>query len=74
MDIEGAERPALRGAAQTLKRSKPRLMLDTYHLEDDQVVLPKLINASNKSYQETCGPCEVSDKTRLLVPHVTYFF
>ena len=40
MDIEGAERDALKGAAQTLKTYKPRLMLDMYHRPDDAVVLP----------------------------------
>ena len=74
MDIEGAERHALRGAAQILKTSKPRLMLDTYHLSDDQFVLPNLIHSFNAAYQERCGPCEVSERVGVLVPHVTYYF
>lgn len=31
MDIEGAEEPALRGAARTLRRFRPRLSLASYH-------------------------------------------
>jgi FkbM family methyltransferase len=76
MDIEGAERHALRGAAHTLRSSKPRLMLDTYHLGDDPVVLPALILTLNPAYQERCGPCEGNQRGPLLslVPHVTYYY
>jgi FkbM family methyltransferase len=34
-DIEGAERIAIAGATQTLKKFKPRLALSGYHLVDD---------------------------------------
>ena len=41
MDIEGAEREALRGATGTLARDFPRLMLDSYHLPFvGQAILP----------------------------------
>ena len=35
MDIEGAEKPALRGAAQTLRKFKPRMAIASEHLPDD---------------------------------------
>ncbi|MEK7752345.1 MAG: FkbM family methyltransferase, partial [Acidobacteriota bacterium] len=75
MDIEGAEREALKGAAQTLRRFKPRLMLDSYHLPDDPEVLPKVIASMQLAYRLMCGACEPSDKDGARwVPHVLYFF
>jgi FkbM family methyltransferase len=59
MDIEGAERDALRGAARTLARWKPRLMLDAYHQPDDPDVLPAVIRAANPAYQSVCVSCGI---------------
>jgi FkbM family methyltransferase len=74
MDIEGAEREALRGAAATLKKYRPRLMLDMYHRPDDPVVLPAIIRQAWPDYKMDCGPCEaqMGEQTRL-VPHVSFF-
>jgi FkbM family methyltransferase len=75
MDIEGAEREALKGAAQTLKRWQPRLALDSYHLPDDAVVLPKVILAANPNYRTTCGPCELNmNHGTQISPHVTFYY
>lgn len=70
LDIEGAEREALRGAFETLKSQRPRLLIDTYHREDDMVVLPEIIAAANPDYHLNCGPCVMSDEVqgRNLVP------
>ena len=68
MDIEGAEREALRGGIRTLARDFPTLMLDMYHLPDDVKVLPAVIHEANPRYTMTCGPCEET-----LSPHVSYF-
>ena len=68
MDIEGAEREALRGASRTLARDFPRLMLDSYHRLDDMQVLPAIIRQANPHYSIHCGPCEET-----LTPHVTYY-
>ncbi|MBI4873948.1 MAG: FkbM family methyltransferase [Acidobacteria bacterium] len=73
MDIEGAEREALAGAAGTLRRFRPRLMLDSYHRPDDPVVLPALLRGIHSGYRETCGPCEPDGAGRQYVPHVTYY-
>ncbi|MGJ5819193.1 FkbM family methyltransferase [Paludibaculum fermentans] len=71
MDIEGAEREALAGAAGTLRQYKPILALDAYHRLDDREVLPKVILAANSGYVQTCGPCErYWDSYK---PHVFYF-
>ena len=43
MDIEGAEQSALEGAAQTLRRFRPRLTLAAYHKPNDPWVLSKTI-------------------------------
>jgi FkbM family methyltransferase len=76
MDIEGAEREALRGASKLLAAARPKLMLDSYHLPDDPVVLPKLINQLNAKYEALCGPCELNDNLNRgaqLTPHVTFY-
>lgn len=43
-DIEGAERQALLGAIKTIKKYKPILMIPIYHLPDDSVAIPKILN------------------------------
>ena len=76
MDIEGAEREALAGAANTLKRFRPRLMLDSYHRPDDPVVLSGLLRKFHADYAQTCGPCEPIGPPgpgRQYGPHVTYY-
>ena len=76
MDIEGAEREALKGARETLKHSKPVLMLDWYHLVDDPVVLPRLIQDLNPSYRlATCNLCspDSADGRVRIVPHVVFY-
>ncbi len=72
MDIEGAEREALSGAANTLKTWKPRVMLDFYHRPDDPQVLPRVIAAARPDYSQTCGPCEDAHGKGRLEPHVMY--
>jgi FkbM family methyltransferase len=68
MDIEGAEREALKGSTRTLARDSPKLMLDSYHLPDDMQVLPVIIRKANARYVMYCGPCEED-----FTPHVTYY-
>jgi len=43
MDIEGAERLALHGARETIRRFRPKLAISIYHLPDDYVVIAELI-------------------------------
>ena len=74
MDIEGAEREALKGAAKTIAASKPILMLDSYHLPDDQVVLPQVVKSIWADYRVNTGPCELlNEDPKRIVPHVTFF-
>jgi len=57
MDIEGAERRALAGARQTLRRFRPRLAVSSYHLPDDPAAIPAVIHAAWEGYRQECGPC-----------------
>jgi FkbM family methyltransferase len=43
LDIEGAEIPALRGAADTIRRHRPRLTVAVYHDVGDFAAIPELI-------------------------------
>lgn len=61
MDIEGAEAPALEGAAKTLQRWKPRLALAAYHKPDDGEVLPATVARLAPGYESRCSSC-ISDK------------
>jgi FkbM family methyltransferase len=59
LDIEGAERRALRGAKATLLSSHPRLAIEGHHLPDDPVVLPALVRKLAPTYgapEFTCRP------------------
>jgi FkbM family methyltransferase len=58
MDIEGAEKPALAGAAATIRKFHPRLSIATEHLPDDAVAIPRAVRAIVANYREECGPCE----------------
>lgn len=51
MDIEGSEKWALRGAAQTIKKFRPTMALSTEHLPDDAVAIPKVVKAIMPEYQ-----------------------
>lgn len=51
MDIEGAELDALRGAAETLRRFKPRLAICLYHSLSDIHEIPWLIDKMDLGYR-----------------------
>jgi FkbM family methyltransferase len=55
MDIEGAERQAVAGAAGTIRRFHPRMALCIYHLPDDANVIPQAVLAIDPGYQMDCG-------------------
>ena len=51
MDIEGAERHALRGALQTLQEFGPKMTIAIYHLEDDREVIPEIVLGAQPAYR-----------------------
>jgi len=51
MDIEGSELPALRGAAATLARDKPKLAIAAYHNPEDLIVLPEYLASLDLGYR-----------------------
>lgn len=74
MDIEGAERDALSGARDTLRKYRPRLMIENYHRDDDSVALPAIIRTANPGYQPTCGPCSMDpNHDAKFVPHTIFY-
>jgi FkbM family methyltransferase len=71
MDIEGAEKPALRGAANTLRKFRPRMAIASEHLPDDVVAIPNTVRKMVPGYEVICGQCAPVD--RRLRAHVLWF-
>lgn len=55
LDVEAAEGEALRGAARTLARDRPRLEIAAYHRADDLAVLPALVDELEPAYALRLG-------------------
>lgn len=51
MDIEGAEKKALRGAKRIIQRDKPMLAICAYHRNDDFLAISKLIREMVPEYK-----------------------
>jgi len=72
MDVEGAERNAIRGAAKTIARFRPRMALATENLPDDYLVVPEEVKKLNQSYQVECAVCRKVGAFAYL-PDILYF-
>lgn len=55
MDIEGAEMDAIEGAANTIRRFKPRLAISGYHKPADLWEIPQKLRSLNPGYELTFG-------------------
>ena len=62
MDIEGAEKPAIKGAENTIKRFRPRMSLSTEHLADDSAAIPALVHSIEPGYTHSGCDCVVEKK------------
>lgn len=51
LDVEGSEREALLGAAETIRRCRPKILLSAYHLSRDLFALPLLIESIAPDYR-----------------------
>lgn len=50
-DVEGAEREALLGSAETIRACRPKLLVSLYHRSEDLFALPLQIHAMNPDYR-----------------------
>jgi len=51
MDIEGAEIEALKGAKNTIKKFKPRMVIAAYHFQGDKIKIPKIVLSIRRDYK-----------------------
>ena len=50
-DVEGLEKEALSGAAETIKRCKPKMLVSCYHRSEDIFTLPLLVKQIRDDYR-----------------------
>ena len=65
MDIEGAEKRALQGAANTIRQFHPRMSLSSEHLEDDFRAIPALVSSIEPRYAARGCDCVVRNRTHI---------
>lgn len=71
LDIEGAEKRALAGARNTLRKYHARMAIAMEHLADDPVAIPRVVLATAPSYRVECGDCV--DERFSVRPDVLFF-
>jgi hypothetical protein len=72
MDVEGSEVNALQGAAETIRKWKPRMAISTEHDWDDQFEIPKTVRNLRPEYQMQCVEC--LELNRRIQPDVITFW
>jgi FkbM family methyltransferase len=58
MDIEGAEKQALRGAAESIRKYSPRMAIASEHLPDDVTAIPEVVNGITAAYTVKSSSCK----------------
>jgi FkbM family methyltransferase len=71
MDIEGAEKAALKGAVETIRRHHPRMAIASEHLPDDVTAIPRTLNAIWSGYSVRPSSCK--DAFLSIKPEVLLF-
>ena len=71
MDIEGAEKQALRGAAGTIRKYIPRMAIAAEHLPDDFTAIPRVVVAIHPNYEVQSSSCK--DAFTEIKPEVLLF-
>jgi FkbM family methyltransferase len=71
MDIEGAERKALVGGRETIAKYRPRMALCVYHMQGDEIEVPKLVHEAYSGYR-TAKTCLCA--TDRIQPEVAFFY
>jgi FkbM family methyltransferase len=71
LDIEGAETRAIKGAAETLRKFRPRLALSAYHRRTDLIDLVVGVRDVVPTYWVSFGPCRPFGER--LAPIVLFF-
>jgi FkbM family methyltransferase len=72
MDIEGSEPYALKGAAETLRRFKPRLAIGTYHRPGDLEAIHQRVLTGNPAYRE--APSRCFERDGRVFPNLLYYY
>ena len=71
MDIEGAEKEALQGAAATIRRFRPRMAISSEHLPTDVKEIPQAVSSIRPGYEIRASDC--SDFFSRVQPAVLHF-
>jgi FkbM family methyltransferase len=71
MDIEGAEKQALRGASQVIRKFRPRMAIASEHLPDDFTAIPQTVNTIWPGYAVKASSCK--DHFSTIQPEVLLF-
>lgn len=58
MDVEGAERRAIAGGSETIRKFRPRMSIATENLDDDYQKVPEAVKAIRGDYAQTCLLCK----------------
>ncbi len=71
MDIEGAERKAIMGGRQTIAKYHPHMALCIYHVEGDEVEVPRLALEAYPAYQVSRACFTAQNRVQ---PEVAFFY